>query len=162
MRARQQPLDHRPHGLGAEHQRLLAAAAIEHAVGEDVAAFEIGAELHLVDGEEGDVEIARHRLDGRHPVARIRRLDLLLAGDERDRLGAHARRDLVVDLARQQPQRQPDDAGGMAEHALDGEMGLAGIGRPEHGGDAGAAGAGVAIGRGGEGNGHRRSRMGDE
>ena len=158
MRARQQPLDHRPHGLGAEHQRLLAAAPVEHAVGEDVAALEIGAELHLVDGEEGDVEVARHRLDGRHPEARIRRLDLLLAGDERDRLGAHARRNLVVDLARQQPQRQPDDAGGMAEHALDGEMGLAGIGRPEHGGDAGAAGAGIAIGRGGEGNGHRRSK----
>jgi hypothetical protein len=26
----------------------------------------------------------------------------------------------------------------MRQHALDGEMGLAGIGRPEHGGDAGA------------------------
>jgi len=33
----------------------------------------------------------------------------------------------------------------MAEHALDGEMRLAGIGRPEHGGDAGAAGAGITI-----------------
>ncbi len=42
MGARQQPLDHRPHGLGAQHQCLLAAAAIEHAVGEDVAAVEIG------------------------------------------------------------------------------------------------------------------------
>ena len=52
---------------GAEHQRLLASAAVEHAVGEDMAALEIGAELHLVDGEEGDVEIARHRLDGRDP-----------------------------------------------------------------------------------------------
>ena len=81
MGARQQPLDHRPHGGGAEHQRLLAAAAVEHAVGEDVAALEIGAELHLVDGDEGDVEIARHRLDGRDPEARVRRLDLLLAGD---------------------------------------------------------------------------------
>ena len=145
MRARQEPLDHRPHGLGAEHQCFLASAAIEHAVGEDMAAFEIGAELHLIDGEERDVEIARHRLDGRHPVTRMRRLDLLLAGDQRDCLGAYAGRNLVVDLARQQPQRQPDDAGGMAEHALDGEMGLAGIGRPEHGGDAGAAGAGIAI-----------------
>ena len=82
--AGQQPLDHRPHGGGAEHQRLLAAAPVEHAVGEDVAALEIGAELDLVDGDEGDVEVARHRLDGRDPVARIRRLDLLLAGDQRD------------------------------------------------------------------------------
>ncbi len=30
------------------------------------------------------------------------------------------------------------DAAVMREHPLDGEMGLAGIGRPEHGGDAGA------------------------
>ena len=67
MRARQQPLDHRPHGRGAEHQRLLAAAPVEHAVGEDMAALEIGAELDLVDGDERDVEIARHRLDGRRP-----------------------------------------------------------------------------------------------
>ena len=162
MRARQQPLDHRPHGLRAEHQRLLAPAAIEHAVGEDMAALEIGAELHLVDRQEGDVEIARHRLDGRDPVARVRRLDLLLAGDQRDRLGADPLHHLVVDLARQQPQRQPDDARRVAEHALDGEMGLAGIGRPEHRGDAGAAGAGFAAGRRGgrgEGDGHRRSKV---
>src|SRR6185369_14293439 len=67
--------------------------------------------------------------------------DLLLAGDERDVVGADAIDDLVVDLAREQPQRQPDHAAGMAEHPLDGEMRLAGIGRTEHRRDAGAAGA---------------------
>ena len=67
MRAGQQPLDHRPHGLGAEHQCFLAPAAVEHAVGEDMAAFEIGAELDLIDGKERDVEVARHRFDGRRP-----------------------------------------------------------------------------------------------
>ena len=101
---------------------------LQHAVGEDVAALEIGRELDLVDGEEGDVEIARHRLDGGDPVARVRRDDLLLAGDQRDRVGADPLDDAVVDLARQQPQRQADHARRMAEHALDGEMGLAGIG----------------------------------
>ena len=160
MGAGKQTLDHRPHGLGAEHQRLLASAPIEHAVGEDVAAFEVGAELNLVDGEESNIEVARHRLDGRDPIARVRRLDLLLAGDERDRVRARPRCDLVVHLARQQPQRQPDDAGGMAEHALDGEMRLAGVGRPEHRRDAGAAGAEVAVGWRREGNGHRRSKTG--
>ena len=85
------------------------------------------------------IEVARHGLDGRHPEARIGRLDLLLAGDQRDVLGADPLDDLVVDLARQQPQRQPDHAGRMRQHPLDGEMGLAGIGRTEHGGDAGAA-----------------------
>ena len=37
---------------------------------------------------------------------------------------------LVVDLARQEPQRQPDHPRGMREHPLDREMGLAGIGGP--------------------------------
>ncbi len=53
--------------------------------------------------------------------------------------------DLVVDLARQQPQRQADNAGRMRQHPLDGEMGLAGIGRPENGGDARATGTGVPV-----------------
>ena len=37
-----------------------------------------------------------------------------------------------IDLARQQPQRQADDAALMRHHALDGEMRLAGVGRTEH------------------------------
>ena len=45
----------------------------------------------------------------------------------------------VVDFAREQPQGEPDDADIVGEHALDGEMRLAGIGRPEHGGDAAPA-----------------------
>src|SRR4029077_16014066 len=81
---------------------------------------------------------------GGHPEARIFRLDLLLAGDQRDGIHARAIDALVVDLARQQPQRQPDDAGGMRQHPLDRQMGLAGVGRPEHGGDAGAGGPFIA------------------
>ena len=71
VRAGKQLLHHAAHGGGAEHQRLLAAAPVEHAVGEHVAAFEIGAELHLVDRHERHVEIARHRLDGGDPEARV-------------------------------------------------------------------------------------------
>src|SRR6185312_4148387 len=145
MRARQEFLDHRPHGRGAEHKRLLARAAIEDAVGEDVAALEINAKLDLVDREKSDIEIARHGFDGGDPIARIGRLDLLLAGDQRDGILARARGDLVVDLACEQPQRQTDDAGGMREHALDREMRFAGVGRPEHSGHAGAAGLGGAL-----------------
>src|SRR5262249_40352552 len=150
----QEPLDHRPHGLRAEHQRLLASPAVEHAVGEDMAALEVGGELHLVDGEKGDVEVAWHGLDGGDPIAWAGWLDLLLAGDERDRLRAHARRDLVVDLARQEPQRQPDDSGGMTEHALDREMSFTGVGRPKHRRDAGGGGRG----RGNRGWAERRGR----
>jgi hypothetical protein len=42
----------------------------------------------------------------------------------------------------------------MRQHPLDGQMGLAGIGRPEDRGDADAAGASLAVGRRGEGDGH--------
>src|SRR5215470_9307373 len=99
MRPGQEPLHHRPHGLRAEYQCLLTSSAIEHPVGEDVSALEIGAKLNLVDGQEGNIEVARHGLYGRNPIARVRRLYLLLAGNERDRIRARARRDLVVDLA---------------------------------------------------------------
>src|SRR6185295_15189025 len=78
----------------------------------------------------------RHRLDGADEVAGMGRQDALLAGDQRDRAGALEAADLVVVLARQEAQREADHAGTMAQHALDREMRLAGIGRAEDGGDA--------------------------
>ena len=51
--------------------RLVAPAPVQEALGEDVPAVEIGGELDFVDGDEGDVEIARHGLDGGDPVARV-------------------------------------------------------------------------------------------
>ena len=106
--ARQQPLDDRAHGGGAQQHGLVAAAPVQHAIGEDVAALEVGGDLDLVDREEGDIDVARHRLHGGDPEARRLRLDLLLARDQRDRVDTGAIGDLVVDLARQEPQRQAD------------------------------------------------------
>ena len=111
---------------------------MEQPLGEDVAALAIGGELDLVDGDEIGLEIERHRLDGADIEAGRGRLDLLLARDQRHLARADARHDLVVDLAGEEPERQPDDADLMREQALDGEMGLAGIGRPENGRDAAA------------------------
>ena len=71
MHAGQQLLDDAAHRGGAEEQRFLAATKVEDAVGKDMAALEIAGDLHLVDGDEGGVGLARHRLDGRDPVARI-------------------------------------------------------------------------------------------
>src|SRR6266851_9063351 len=121
-------------------------------------ALEIGAELDLIDRHEGHIEIARHRLHGRHPEAWIGGLDLLLAGDERDGIGAGAFRNLFVDLAGQQPQRQPDQPRGMRQHALDGEMRLARIGGPQHRRNAVASGTRVALPRGAKRDGHRSLR----
>ena len=121
---------HRP---GAEQQRLLPAAQMQDPVGEDVAALEIGGELHLVDRHEGGVRFARHRLDGADGKARARRRDLLLARHQRHVAGADPGRDPMIDLARQKPERQADDAGLVRDHPLDRVMRLAGIRRPEHG-----------------------------
>ena len=68
--ARQQPLDDRPHGGRTEQHGLVAAAPVQHAVGENVPAFEIGGDLDFVDREERHVDVARHRLHGGDPEAR--------------------------------------------------------------------------------------------
>src|SRR5262249_47002621 len=141
MRTGEQLLHHRPNGRGAKHQSLFTSTGIEHAIGENMARLKIGPELDSTDREEGDVELAWHRLHGAHPESGIRRLDLFLAGDQGNRILADTIDNLVVNLARQQPQRQSDDAAGMRQHALDGEMGLSGVSRTQHRRNAGAAGS---------------------
>ena len=108
LHARQQRLNDAAHGGGAQKQRFLAAAQIEDAVGEDMAAFQIGGQLHLVDGDKGGVGVARHGFDRGDPVTRLRGNDLFLAGDQRNLVFAGALGDALVDLTRQQPQRQAD------------------------------------------------------
>ena len=117
--------------VGAEKHRLRETAGMQQARGKDMAALGIGAELNLVDGEEIDGPIERHQFDGAHEIRRVGRQDLFFAGDQRHRSRAAQFDDAVVVLACQQPQRKPDHPAPVAEHALDGEMGLAGIGRPE-------------------------------
>ena len=137
--ARQQRLQRPLHRAGADQQRFLDAATVQQAVGEGVSAVEVGGELDLVDGDEGEVEVARHRLDGADPVSGRARLDLLLAGDQRHGVDTDLVDDAIVDLARQQTQRQADHAGTVCQHALDGVMRLAGVGRPQHQRDTGGA-----------------------
>ena len=66
----------------------LSPARMEDAIGEDVAAIEVGRHLDLVDREALDRHIERHRLDRAHPVARIGRHDALLARHQRHLIGA--------------------------------------------------------------------------
>ena len=116
----QQLADDRLQRVGAEDQSLLAASGAEHPVGEDVAALRVDAELGLVDGGEGEValEVASSRCRRRHghafggaeEIARLRRDDPLLAGEQRDLLLALHRDDAVVDFAREQAERKADDA----------------------------------------------------
>ena len=106
---------------------------MQEPVGEDVAALGVGAELDFVDGEEFHLAVERHRLDRADEIMRIGGDDLFLAGDEGDVRLAARLDNPVVDLAREQPQRQADHARGMGQHALDRQMGLAGVGRAENG-----------------------------
>jgi hypothetical protein len=135
-----QLLQQRPDRIGAEEHGLVPAARAQQAIGEDVAALGIGAELDLVDREEAHLETLGHRFDRGDEVARGSRLDPLLAGDQRDRGRPLLGHDPVVDLARQQAQREADQAAAMRQHPLDREVGLAGVGRPEHGEHARAVG----------------------
>lgn len=131
-----EPFQDRTHGLRPQQQRFVRAAPVENAIGEDVAAFQVGGELHLVDGQERGIHVERHGFHGRDPEARRARAYLFLAGDQRDVLGPGAFADAAIDLARQQAQRQRDHAAVMRQHAFDGVVGLAGVGRPQDGGDA--------------------------
>jgi hypothetical protein len=102
-----------------------------------VATLIVCGELDLVDRDEIDAQIHRHGLDRADPVARARGDALLLTGHQRDAPLAHASRQLVVDLAREQPQRHADHAAVVFQHALERAVRLAGVRRPEQSGDRG-------------------------
>jgi hypothetical protein len=142
--------------LGAEQHGLVAATPVQQPVGEHVAALEVAGKLDLVDGEERHVDVGRHCFDRAHPVARLGRNDLFLPRHQRHVVVAGAQAHPVVDLARQQPERQADHAGGAPEHALDRQMRLARVGGPEDGGDvAGSSHEGGWHSLRGEGHGAR-------
>ena len=76
--------DQRRNGRRAEQHRFGDAARVQKAVGEDVAALGVGAELDFVDRQEFDLAVERHRLDRADEILRIGGDDLFLAGDQRD------------------------------------------------------------------------------
>ena len=131
MRFRHVALDRRAHRLGAEEKSSLFAARVQQTVGEDVAPFRVAAQLDFVDREKGHAQIDRHRLDGAHEIPRLRRHDLFFAGDEGGRFRALNTGYFVVNLAGQKPEGQADHARTVREHALDREVGLAGVGRSQ-------------------------------
>ena len=121
---------------------------MEDAVGEDMAAVFVLGELDFVDGDKVGAHVDGHGFHGADEIARVRRDDALLAGDEGSVGRALGGDDPVIDLAREQAQRQADHAGAVAQHALDGVMRLAGIGGAENGLQGGSHRAQV-IGMGG-------------
>ena len=143
LHVRDQAADQRLHGPGAQKHRLEPAARVQQPLGEDVAALGVGDQLDFVDGQKLDRSLQRHGLDGADEIVRPRRDDLFLARDQGDGRRAALFDDPLIDLARQQAQRQADHARGVTQHPLDRQMGLAGVGGPQ---DRSHAGRGEACG----------------
>ena len=131
-----QPADKTPGRIGAEEHGLIGAARPEQPVGEYMAPLAVGAKLDLIDGEKRHLPVQRHGFDGANEIGRLGREDLFLAGHQRHRAFALDTPHPIVVFPRQQPQRESDHAGPETEHPLDGEVGLAGIGRPQNGDQA--------------------------
>ena len=68
-----QPPHQRLDRVGAEKHRLGQTARVQQAGGKDMAALGVSAKLDLVDGEEIDRPIKRHRFDGANEVGRVGR-----------------------------------------------------------------------------------------
>ena len=128
---RHQPRDGRAHGVGPQKQRLVQAPCAQQAVGKDMAPIGIGAQLDLVHRDEIRADVQGHRLGRADPVLGAVGDDPLFPRDQRH----HGRPDLgddpVIDLTRQKPQRQANDARPVRQHPLDRVMGLAGVRRPK-------------------------------
>ena len=103
---------------------------MEQALRKDVAAGRIGAELDLVHRQELDLAVQRHGLDRTDIIGRTRRDDLFLAGDQGHAARTPCLDDSLIDLAGQKPKGQADHARGMAQHPLDRQVRLAGVGGP--------------------------------
>ncbi len=106
--------------VGPEKPRLEPPSRMEEPVGEDVPTFAMSRELDLVDRDEVDLTIERHRFGGRNPILRPRRDALFLARHERHLALTDAHRHFVEYFAREQAQGQADHPALEVEHSLDG------------------------------------------
>ncbi len=129
----QQLSDHWFERRRAEQHGFLAAARVQQPVGENVAPLAVCGQLRLVERDESEICGDRHRLGSAQQPARVLGFDPLLAGDQRDPVFALDCADPVVDLACQKPEGKTDHAARMCTQPLDRQVGLAGVGRAEHG-----------------------------
>ena len=120
---------------GTQDHGFLAPARAEQPVGEDMAAFGVRAQLRFVERDEGIIAGDRHGFGGAEEIAGVGRDDLFLAGDQRDLRRAFDRDHPVIDFAGEQAEGEAHHAAAVPAHPLDREMGLAGIGWPQDGGD---------------------------
>ena len=97
----------------------MGAACVQEAVREHVAAFRVCAHLDLIHGHEIATQPLGHRLNGTDPKFHAVGYDALFAGDKRRDRWAPYGDDPIIDLTREQAQRQADYPRGIAQHPLD-------------------------------------------
>ncbi len=98
-----------------------------------MAPIRVRTKLDLIDSDKIRAHALGHRLNRADPIGRARRHDPFFARHQRHNAGATHRDDPVIDLPRQQPQRQADDARAMGQHPLNRVVCLARIGRAKNG-----------------------------
>ncbi len=128
LRIRNQRPHQRRHRPGAQEHGLEPPARVQQSLRKDVAPLRVGDQLDLVHRQEVDRPLQRHGLDRTDEEGGSRRDDLLLASDQGDAGRPAPLDDPLIDLARQQPQRQADHARAMAQHPLHRQVGLASVG----------------------------------
>ena len=134
---RNETLQQRAYRFGPQEHGLHHAAGVQQALGEDVAAIRVGAELYFVHRDELGLAVERHCLHRAGKPPRLRRHDLLLARNEGDVPRTLARHHAVVVLPREETKGKADNPRSVGQHPLDRQMRLARVGRTEHGLHAG-------------------------
>ena len=132
--------DQGAHGVCTEEHGLRRAPGAQQAIGEDVAALAIACELNLVNRDELDLPVQRHRFDGADEIARLLGDPPFLARHQSDSALTLRLDHPIVDLAREEAEREAHHAGAVGQHALDRQMGFARVGRAEQRGDGGVFG----------------------
>jgi len=119
------------HRRRAHEPRFEATPGVQQAIGEDVTAFVVRGELHLVDRHEVNLVGERHRFGRADPIIRAAWHAFLFSRDQRHAVFADTGGNAVVDLAGQQPQWQADHAAVMFEQTFYGAVRLTRVGRSE-------------------------------
>ena len=111
----------------------MQTARAQQPVGENMATLRISTELDFIHCQVIGAHPFRHRLNSADPILRARRHNPLFASDQSHHGWPAQRDNPVIDLTRQQAQRQADDARPMAQHAFNGVGGFTCVGGAQNG-----------------------------
>ena len=114
----------------------MQSARAQQPISKNMPAIRIGTKLDFIDRYEIGPNVQWHRLGRADPILRAGGDNPFLARHQgHDRWAAQGH-NLIIDFARQKPQRQADHACAMAQHLFNRIMGFARIGRAKHRGHA--------------------------